>query len=165
MREETRATLLGFLCSRFRLEGENFHPFASHTMSVDTGQPLTILRVKRKRNEEPVDALVFSDSKRRKKGLDVFHFIQTVEREDSWNTEDFQVSPLVSPSRPHLSTQPGTSLCACKNRIRRNRSAVNLVNASQVRQGSDHYKNVCYHQTTPGHRETTTECTSKGCLT
>ncbi|KAF9651675.1 hypothetical protein BDM02DRAFT_3110452 [Thelephora ganbajun] len=66
-------------------------------MNADTGQPLTILRVKRKRNEEPVDALVFSDSKRRKKGLDVFHFVQTVEREDSWNTKDFQerVSALV----------------------------------------------------------------------
>lgn len=61
-------------------------------MNVDAGQPLTILRVKRKRNEEPVDALVFSDSKRRKKGLNFFHFVQTVEREDSWNTKDFQVS-------------------------------------------------------------------------
>ena len=70
-------------------------------MNVDTGQPLTILRIKRKRNEEPVDALVFSDSKRRKKGLDVFHFVQTVERKDSWNTKDFQVSRLISPSCLH----------------------------------------------------------------
>jgi len=71
-------------------------------MNVDTGQPLTILRIKRKRNEEPVDALVFSDSKRRKKGLDVFHFVQTVEREDSWNTKDIQVFRPISPSCPHL---------------------------------------------------------------
>lgn len=73
-----------------------FHQFHLHIMSVDAGQPLTILRVKRKRNEEPVDALVLSDSKRRKKGLDVFHFVQTVEREDSWDTKDFQVSRLIS---------------------------------------------------------------------
>jgi len=71
-------------------------------MSADTSQPLTILKIKRKRNEEPVDALVLSDSKRRKKGLDVFQFIQTVEREDSWNTKDFQVSSLVSPNDPYL---------------------------------------------------------------
>ena len=77
--------------------------FISFIMNVvDTGQSLTILRIKRKRNEETVDALVLSDSKRRKKGLDVFHFVQTVEREDSWNTKDFQVSPLISPSRPHI---------------------------------------------------------------
>lgn len=69
-------------------------------MNVDAGQPLTILRIKRKRNEESVDALVLSDSKRRKKGLDVFQFVQTVEREDSWNTKDFQVSRLLSPSCP-----------------------------------------------------------------
>ena len=70
-------------------------------MNVETGQPLTILRIKRKRNEEPVDALVFSDSKRRKKGLDVFHFVQTVEQEDSWNSKDFQVPHLISSSRLH----------------------------------------------------------------
>jgi hypothetical protein len=69
-------------------------------MNVDTGQPLTILRIKRKRNEESVDALFLSDSKRRKKGLDVFHFVQTVEREDSWNTKDFQVFHLLSPNCP-----------------------------------------------------------------
>ena len=81
---------------------EIFHQFIFHIMDANKGQPLTILRVKRKRNEEPVDALVFSDSKRRKKGLDVFQFVQTVEREDSWNTNDFQVSRLVSPTYPHL---------------------------------------------------------------
>jgi len=64
-------------------------------MNVDAGQPLTILRIKRKRNDGPVDALVLSDSKRRKKGLDVFQFVQTVDREDSWNTKDFQV-PILS---------------------------------------------------------------------
>ena len=94
VKEERRDTVVGFFSSQSRLKGEIFTRFASRIMSVDTGQPLTILRIKRKRNEEPVDALVFSDSKRRKKGLNVFHFVQTVEQEDSWNTKDFQVFPL-----------------------------------------------------------------------
>lgn len=94
VKEERRDTVVGFFSSQSRLKGEIFIRFASRIMSVDTGQPLTILRIKRKRNEEPVDALVFSDSKRRKKGLNVFHFVQTVEQEDSWNTKDFQVFPL-----------------------------------------------------------------------
>lgn len=94
VKEERRHTVAGFFSSPPGLKGKFFIRFVSRIMSVDTGQPLTILRIKRKRNEEPVDALVFSDSKRRKKGLNVFHFVQTVEQEDSWNTEDFQVFPL-----------------------------------------------------------------------
>ncbi|KAI9510147.1 hypothetical protein F5148DRAFT_1181910 [Russula earlei] len=48
-------------------------------------QAYTILRIKRKRNEEPLDALVIESSMRRKKrgGLDVFQFAETVEPE-SW---------------------------------------------------------------------------------
>ena len=81
---------------------EIFINFVSLIMNADSGQSLTILRIKRKRTEETVDALVLSGSKRRKKGLDIFHFVQTVEREDSWNTKDFQVSHLISPPRPRL---------------------------------------------------------------
>ncbi|KAF9778561.1 hypothetical protein BJ322DRAFT_1091239 [Thelephora terrestris] len=90
-------------------------------MSVDTGEPLTILRIKRKRGEEPVDALVLSDSKRRKKGLDVFHFVQTVELEDSWNAKDIQeritalakTTPAETES-PSPSTKPGKDLAPSK---------------------------------------------------
>lgn len=51
--------------------------------------PYTILRIKRKRNEEPLDALVVESRVRRKKsrgGVDVFQFAQTVEVDD-WNDE------------------------------------------------------------------------------
>lgn len=48
----------------------------------------TILRIKRKRTEEPLDALVVESRSRRKKsrggGLDVFQFAQTVET-DAWD--------------------------------------------------------------------------------
>ncbi|KDQ62178.1 hypothetical protein JAAARDRAFT_170388 [Jaapia argillacea MUCL 33604] len=50
-------------------------------------QPCTILRVKRKRTDEPLDALVFESKVRRKKskgGLDVFQFAETVEG-DAWD--------------------------------------------------------------------------------
>lgn len=49
----------------------------------------TILRIKRKRNEEPLDALVVESRVRRKKsrgGMDVFQFAQTVE-DDDWKDE------------------------------------------------------------------------------
>ncbi|KAJ7242865.1 hypothetical protein B0H12DRAFT_1131694 [Mycena haematopus] len=61
-------------------------------MDVDVGGPVaqsyTILRIKRKRNEEPLDALVV-ESRRRKKsrgGVGVFQFAQTVEH-DAWEDE------------------------------------------------------------------------------
>ncbi|KAJ7644344.1 hypothetical protein FB45DRAFT_897592 [Roridomyces roridus] len=65
-------------------------------MDVDLGpvaQSYTILRIKRKRNEEPLDALVV-ESRRRKKsrgasgilGASVFQFAQTVEH-DAWEDE------------------------------------------------------------------------------
>ncbi|KAH7913425.1 hypothetical protein BJ138DRAFT_1146173 [Hygrophoropsis aurantiaca] len=52
-------------------------------------QAYTILRIKRKRNEEPLDALVVESGVRRKKsrgGIDVFQFAQTVEQ-DAWEDE------------------------------------------------------------------------------
>ncbi|KAJ6557216.1 hypothetical protein DFH09DRAFT_540359 [Mycena vulgaris] len=58
-------------------------------MDVDpVSQSYTILRIKRKRNEEPLDALVV-ESRRRKKsrgGVGVFQFAQTVEH-DAWEDE------------------------------------------------------------------------------
>ncbi|KAJ7246398.1 hypothetical protein C8J57DRAFT_1360395 [Mycena rebaudengoi] len=54
-------------------------------------QSYTILRIKRKRNEEPLDALVV-ESRRRKKsrgGVGVFQFAQTVEH-DAWEDEKRQ---------------------------------------------------------------------------
>ncbi|KAF8208600.1 hypothetical protein K438DRAFT_1812540 [Mycena galopus ATCC 62051] len=63
------------------------------TMDVDVvggsvAQSYTILRIKRKRNEEPLDALVV-ESRRRKKsrgGVGVFQFAQTVEH-DAWEDD------------------------------------------------------------------------------
>ncbi|OBZ71306.1 hypothetical protein A0H81_08576 [Grifola frondosa] len=49
----------------------------------------TILRIKRKRNEEPLDALVYDSRPRRKKsrgGLNVFRFVETVEQ-GAWDDE------------------------------------------------------------------------------
>ncbi|KAJ7163253.1 hypothetical protein C8R46DRAFT_1078736, partial [Mycena filopes] len=61
-------------------------------MDVDVpgpaAQSYTILRIKRKRNEEPLDALVV-ESRRRKKsrgGVGVFQFAQTVEH-DAWEDD------------------------------------------------------------------------------
>ncbi|KAF8636003.1 hypothetical protein AX15_000164 [Amanita polypyramis BW_CC] len=51
--------------------------------------PYTILRIKRKRNEEPLDALVVESRVRKKKtrgGLEVFQFAQTVE-DEAWKDE------------------------------------------------------------------------------
>ncbi|KAJ7134332.1 hypothetical protein C8R44DRAFT_770214 [Mycena epipterygia] len=56
--------------------------------AVPVAQSYTILRIKRKRNEEPLDALVV-ESRRRKKsrgGVGVFQFAQTVEH-DAWEDE------------------------------------------------------------------------------
>ncbi|KAK2459666.1 hypothetical protein APHAL10511_008311 [Amanita phalloides] len=57
--------------------------------SLSTSAPYAILRIKRKRNEEPLDALVVESRVRRKKyrgGIDVFQFAQTVE-DDAWKDE------------------------------------------------------------------------------
>ncbi|KAF8742274.1 hypothetical protein AX14_005449 [Amanita brunnescens Koide BX004] len=54
-----------------------------------TSASCTILRIKRKRNEEPLDALVVESRVRRKKsrgGMDVFQFAQTVE-DDAWKDD------------------------------------------------------------------------------
>ncbi|KAF8654619.1 hypothetical protein AX16_003530 [Volvariella volvacea WC 439] len=55
-------------------------------------QPYTLLRIKRKRNEEPLDALVVESRERRKKskgGLGVFQFAHTVEG-GAWDDEKQQ---------------------------------------------------------------------------
>lgn len=161
-KEETRAAVVGIFWSPLWLKGKFFIRFASRIMSVDSGEPLTILRIKRKRGEEPVDALVLSDSKRRKKGLDVFQFVQTVEQEDSWNTKDIQVSLPLLHRCSIISTQPGTNLCARKNSTSGNQPADSLTQACK---GSGHFKGLCYHQPISGYCETTAERASKGCLT
>ncbi|THH21575.1 hypothetical protein EW146_g48 [Bondarzewia mesenterica] len=54
-----------------------------------TQQPYTILRIKRKRTDEPLDALVVESRVRRKKtrgGVDVFQFAETVEPNE-WDDE------------------------------------------------------------------------------
>ncbi|KAF4581552.1 hypothetical protein EYR40_009836 [Pleurotus pulmonarius] len=54
-----------------------------------TSQPYTILRIKRKRNEEPLDALVVESAAPRKKsrgGMGMFQFAQTVEAE-AWEDD------------------------------------------------------------------------------
>ncbi|KAF8895310.1 hypothetical protein BD779DRAFT_1498770 [Infundibulicybe gibba] len=64
-------------------------------MEIDSGttaSSYTILRIKRKRNEEPLDALVIESRVRRKKsrgGMGVFQFAQTVEH-DAWQDEGRQ---------------------------------------------------------------------------
>ncbi|KAH7925892.1 hypothetical protein BV22DRAFT_1119255 [Leucogyrophana mollusca] len=57
--------------------------------SQSHNQAYTILRIKRKRTDEPLDALVVESRVRRKKsrgGVDVFQFAQTVEQ-DAWEDE------------------------------------------------------------------------------
>jgi len=63
----------------------------STMMDVDSQQPqhYTILRIKRKRTEEPLDALVVENRVRKKRsprGSDIFQFAQTVEH-DAWQDE------------------------------------------------------------------------------
>lgn len=60
-------------------------------------QPYTILRIKRKRYEEPLDALVIESTVRRKKrgGLDVFQFAETVEPE-AWGDRSKDLQDRIS---------------------------------------------------------------------
>lgn len=76
-------------------------------------QPYTVLRIKRKRNEEPLDALVVESGIRRKKsrgGMGVFKFAQTVE-DGAWNDQKLhqriqdEVSRL-SREEPILAPEP-----------------------------------------------------------
>ncbi|KAL1950234.1 hypothetical protein VTO73DRAFT_5358 [Trametes versicolor] len=58
-----------------------------HTLQQQ--QPYAILRIKRKRNEEPLDALVMDSAPRRKRskgGLNIFQYAGTVEQA-AWNDE------------------------------------------------------------------------------
>ncbi|KIK03305.1 hypothetical protein K443DRAFT_95367 [Laccaria amethystina LaAM-08-1] len=60
--------------------------------ATNTSQTYTILRIKRKRTEEPLDALVVESRVRRKKskgGVGVFQYAQTVEVDD-WEDEHCQ---------------------------------------------------------------------------
>ncbi|KAG6336267.1 hypothetical protein ID866_2821 [Astraeus odoratus] len=63
---------------------------AAHSRPNNNQQAYTILRIKRKRTDEPLDALVVESRSRRKKsrggGLDVFQFAQTLEA-DAWDDE------------------------------------------------------------------------------
>ncbi|KIK59268.1 hypothetical protein GYMLUDRAFT_85937 [Collybiopsis luxurians FD-317 M1] len=62
------------------------------TPAISPEQPYTFLRIKRKRNEEPLDALVVESGARRKKsrgGTGVFQFARTVE-EGAWEDEEQQ---------------------------------------------------------------------------
>ncbi|KAJ6620737.1 hypothetical protein B0H10DRAFT_2020339 [Mycena sp. CBHHK59/15] len=90
-------------------------------MNVDGAGPVaqsyTILRIKRKRNEEPLDALVV-ESRRRKKsrgGIGVFQFAQTVEH-DAWEDEkrqrdiQDQISRLARESASNAETKALNSL-------------------------------------------------------
>ncbi|KAI0248311.1 hypothetical protein BJV78DRAFT_1237447 [Lactifluus subvellereus] len=65
--------------------------------SPTSSQPYTILRIKRKRNEEPLDALVIESVARRKKrgGLDVFQFAETVEPE-AWGDRSKDLQDRIS---------------------------------------------------------------------
>ncbi|KAF4617307.1 hypothetical protein D9613_006005 [Agrocybe pediades] len=59
----------------------------AHSSSTETmdNRPFTILRIKRKRTDEPLDALVIDSSVRRKKskgGVGLFQYAETVENED-----------------------------------------------------------------------------------
>ncbi|KAG6903279.1 hypothetical protein C0995_000174 [Termitomyces sp. Mi166 len=60
-------------------------------MEVDTEDaaphPLTIVRIKRKRNEEPLDALESRVRRKKSRGMGVFKFAQTVEK-DAWEDEE-----------------------------------------------------------------------------
>ncbi|CAA7261453.1 unnamed protein product [Cyclocybe aegerita] len=58
---------------------------------TSSSQPYTILRIKRKRNEEPLDALVVESMRRKKSkgGIGVFQYAQTVE-DDVWDNAQRQ---------------------------------------------------------------------------
>ncbi|KAK0503449.1 hypothetical protein EDD18DRAFT_1346313 [Armillaria luteobubalina] len=89
------------------------------TDTQNSTQPYTILRIKRKRNEEPLDALVVESGIRRKKsrgGMGVFKFAQTVE-DEAWNDQKLhqriqdEVSRL-SREEPILATEPKQPIVA-----------------------------------------------------
>ncbi|KDR82625.1 hypothetical protein GALMADRAFT_238041 [Galerina marginata CBS 339.88] len=64
----------------------------SQTATATESKSYTILRIKRKRNEEPLDALVIESRVRRKKsrgGIGLFQYAQTVEN-DVWEDENRQ---------------------------------------------------------------------------
>jgi hypothetical protein len=86
-------------------------------MDVDPLRQYTILRIKRKRTEEPLDALVVESRSRKKKSrgdLNVFQFAQTVEH-DAWADEkrrqdlQEQISKLAKESSTPLDPSPATS--------------------------------------------------------
>lgn len=72
-------------------------------------QPYTILRIKRKRNEEPLDALVIESTVRRKKrgGLDVFQFAETVEPE-AWGDRSKNLHGRISALEREQASKAGT---------------------------------------------------------
>lgn len=72
-------------------------------------QPYTILRIKRKRNEEPLDALVIESTVRRKKrgGLDVFQFAETVEPE-AWGDCSKDLQDRISALEREQASKAGT---------------------------------------------------------
>ncbi|KAF8470987.1 hypothetical protein DFH94DRAFT_770526 [Russula ochroleuca] len=74
-----------------------------------SSQPYTILRIKRKRNEEPLDALVTESSLRRKKrgGLDVFQFAETVEPE-AWGARAKDLQDRISALEREQALKVGT---------------------------------------------------------
>ncbi|KAF9454838.1 hypothetical protein P691DRAFT_804200 [Macrolepiota fuliginosa MF-IS2] len=90
-------------------------------MEIDASAPptqsYTILRIKRKRNEEPLDALVIESRVRRKKsrgGVGVFQYAQTVE-DDAWKDEKSQkdiqdrISRLAKEAKEHTAKPPENS--------------------------------------------------------
>ncbi|KAH9172632.1 hypothetical protein EDB89DRAFT_1964059 [Lactarius sanguifluus] len=72
-------------------------------------QPYTILRIKRKRNEEPLDALVIESTVRRKKrgGLDVFQFAETVEP-GAWGDRSKDLQDRISALEREQASKAGT---------------------------------------------------------
>ncbi|KAF5315093.1 hypothetical protein D9619_007014 [Psilocybe cf. subviscida] len=60
--------------------------FNPASLNPTNSQPFTILRIKRKRTEEPLEALVVESTRRKKSrgGVGVFQYAQTVE-DDAWN--------------------------------------------------------------------------------
>ncbi|THH19835.1 hypothetical protein EUX98_g8696 [Antrodiella citrinella] len=89
---------------------------------TDSQQSLTLIRIKRKRTEEPLDALVIDSKARRKRSkgaLNVFQFVETVE-EGAWDDEqrkkdiEDRISSLAREKQkvstsPMLSSQPPES--------------------------------------------------------
>lgn len=83
-------------------------------MEIDPTSPVgsqayTILRIKRKRYEEPLDALVIESTVRRKKraGLDVFQFAETVEPE-AWSDRSKDLQDRISALEREQALKAGT---------------------------------------------------------